>query len=139
MRIFLALFISFSISIPANAQLYDMVEKSPDNIGDRTVMLDLLRAELFREFGQEFIFVVKHFTSDSQYAWFMGNAQRKDGKPVRFSDPGSYDCCHVEALFRKTRGRWTLVEHGAFATDAWWQGISYRYPQATKGIFGNIR
>jgi hypothetical protein len=48
--------------------------------------------------------------------------QRKDGKEIELPDD-SYDCCHVEALFKKNKEKWQILESGAFSTDVWWDGI----------------
>ena len=125
------------ISINLNAQtIIDIKVKNPTNTKDRTMMLDILRANLFQQYKQELIFEVKHFKMSGGYAWFMGNAARKDGKPVK---TGEYiDGTHVEALFTKKGDKWYLAESGAFSTDMWWTGISSKYPNASKDIFDEV-
>jgi hypothetical protein len=124
-------------AIDLNAQtIIDIKVKNPSNEKDRTMMLDILRANMYQEYKQELIFEVKHFKMSSGYAWFMGNAARKDGKQVK---TGEYsDGTHVEALFTKKGDKWYLVESGAFSTDMWWSGISWKYPNAPKGIFDQV-
>jgi hypothetical protein len=100
------------------------------------MMLDILRANMYQQYKQELIFEVKHFKMGNGYAWFMGNAVRKDGRQV---NTGEYsDGTHVEALFTKKGDKWYLVESGAFSTDTWWVGISWKYPRAPKAIFDQI-
>jgi hypothetical protein len=98
-------------------------------------MLDLLRARIKQEFKQEVHFVVNHFKIGGDFAWFKGDAIRLDGKEFEFSQEGQYDCCHVEALFKKEKGKWTIAESGAFNTDVWWAELEKKYPKANKKIF----
>ena len=73
----------------------DFKIKNESNIKDRTMMLDILRAELYEDYKQEFIFVVNHFKVSQNYAWFEGTAQRKDGREIVFNPEESHDCCLV--------------------------------------------
>ncbi len=114
----------------------DFKTKNENNIKDRTMMLDILRANLYQNYQQEFIFVIRHFKVSNNYAWFEGNAQRKDGKMIKF-DEGENSCCLVTSLFKKSNGKWYIVESGAFGTDVWWYGIGSRYPAAPRAIFPN--
>ena len=108
--------------------------KTTSNAEDRTMMLDILRANLYQEFEQEFVFVVNHFKVGNGYAWFMGDAQRRDRQEIILPNY-DYDCCHVEALFKRINGKWYLVESGAFSTDLWWDGIWEDHEDAPRGIF----
>lgn len=100
----------------------DYKTKTKENGKERTQLLDILRAHLYPEYKQEFVFVVNHFKVSGNYAFFMGDAQKKDGsKPDIDSDAA--DCCHVEALFVKKQGKWYIDEAVAFSTDLWWAGI----------------
>ena len=107
--------------------------KNATNAKDRTAMLDLLRTKLTQVHKQDFVFVVDVFNVSGGYAWLKATAQRKDGAQISLSD--DYDCCHVEALFKKNSTTWTLVESGAFSTDVWYDGIWNRV-NAPKIIFG---
>jgi hypothetical protein len=131
----LTFFACFVMSIGiVNAQsIADFRVKNAYNESDRTMMLDILRANLYQDYKQEFIFQVNHFKVGGGYAWFMGNAERRDGRPVKIS--GEDNCCHVEALFSKRGNKWYIEAAGAFSTDAWWYGISYKYPRAPRAIF----
>ncbi|TGL88750.1 hypothetical protein EHQ68_08925 [Leptospira congkakensis] len=125
----------FSIGVFAESSVLDYKTKNTANEKERTYLLDLLRANLSNEFKQEFIFVVEHFKVSGDYAWFRGTAKRKDGKEISLSEDIPYDCCHVEALFKKNNGKWQISEWAAFSTDVWWDGIQARYPKAAKEIF----
>ncbi len=112
----------------------DYKTKTTSNAKDRTMMLDILRANLYQDFQQELVFVVNHFKVGNNYAWFMGDAQRRDGQEIILPNY-DYDCCHVEALFKKSHGKWYLVQSGAFSTDMWYDEIWYEYRDAPRAIF----
>ena len=122
----------------SQSSIKDFKIKTSSNTTERTTMLDILRADLYSEYGQEFIFVVKHFKVSNNYAWFMGTAQRRDGKQIELEDDEK--CCKVEALFRKSGGKWFIEDSRAFDTDAlWWYKIWEEYPDAPRAIFPNIK
>ncbi len=114
-------------------RILDYKVKNNSNLADRTMMLDILRAKLYEGYRQEFVFVVNHFKVGNNYAWFMGDATRKDGKSIRLGD--GEDCCHVEALFKKIGSKWYIAESAAFSTDVWYDGIQGRNPNAPSAIF----
>lgn len=114
--------------------LRDFKKKTEENTKERTAMLDLLRADIKNYLEQDVVFVVNHFKVYGTYAWMEGTVQRKDGKEIIFTED-AYDCCHVEALFKKVNGSWILKEHGAFSTDVWYVCIVASYPEASRQIF----
>ncbi|XDD45812.1 hypothetical protein AB3N60_13985 [Leptospira sp. WS39.C2] len=134
---FLIIFVSFFIALNIYSQqiVLDYKTKSKVNEVERTYLLDLLRARMVSEFKQEFIFVVEHFKVAGDFAWFRGTAKRKDGKEINLPEDLPYDCCHVEAMYKKVNGKWQIAESAAFSTDVWWDGIQQRYPKASKEIF----
>jgi hypothetical protein len=119
--------------------------KNAQNQIERTQILDLIRADLYQYHQQEFIFVVNKLNinipnidddtaaTNTQFAWFMGDAQRKDGKKIKL-DPYS-DCCHVEALLKKSKGKWYIVELHAFSTDVWYENLWERTGAPQKLFF----
>ena len=107
--------------------------KNESNMKERTQMLDLLRNEIKNDIEQDVIFVVNHFMVSSTYAWMEGSVQRKDGKELNFPDD-YYDCCHVEALFKKVNGNWIMKVQGAFSTDVWYNCLSSDYPDLDSRI-----
>lgn len=119
----------------SNAQgIRDFKKKNEKNQSERTQMLDLLRISVKNDIEQDVVFVVDHFLVSSTYAWMQGSVQRKDGKrPKMPSD--HYDCCHVEALFKKVGGKWILKENGAFSSDVWYSCLLDRYPDVKTNIF----
>lgn len=108
--------------------------KNEANLTERTYMLDLIRAEVRAEISQEVVFVVNHFMVSGNYAWLESSAQLKNGsQPYLPSD--FMDCCHVEALYKKVNGKWTLKEFGTFSTDVWYQCLQDQYPDVDPRIF----
>ncbi len=127
----LALSIVFTNKLSAQT-VYDYKVKTKDNAADRTKMLDILRARLYEEYRQEFVFVVDKLNVSGGYAWFQGEVRRNDGKPVQVDE--NVDCCHVEALMKVSKGKWYIVEIVAFSTDVWWEDLWER-TGAPKKIF----
>ncbi len=136
MRIFIfLLFTTFiSVQLGYGQTLRDFKKKNDSNAKERTAMLDLLRVDIKNDIEQDVVFVVNHFKVYGSYAWMEGTVQRKDGKGIVFPDEG-YDCCRVEALFKKVNGVWVLKANGAFSTDVWYTCIVSSYPQANRQIF----
>lgn len=126
--------LSLSIQIGFSQTLRDFKKKTEANSKERTTMLDLLRADIKNDLEQDVVFVVNHFKTFGNYAWMEGTVQRKDGKEIVFDEDG-YDCCSVEALFKKVNGSWILKENGAFSTDVWFVCILSTYPQISRQIF----
>lgn len=125
-----------SIQFGYGQTLRDFKKKTDQNTKERTAMLDLLRIDIKNDLEQDVIFVVNHFNVYGIYAWMEGSVQRKDGKELKFPHD-AYDCCHVEALFKKVNGSWVLKENGAFSTDLWYQCILSSYPEASRQIFSS--
>ncbi|MHA8083170.1 hypothetical protein ACST14_07090 [Aquirufa sp. A-Brett2-15D] len=134
-KILFFIFLGLSIHSAHSQTVQNFKVKNASNEKDRTMMLDILRADLYQNVKQELIFVVDHFKVAGNYAWFEGKAQRKDGRQIRFPAEGEYDCCLTTALFKKSNGKWYIVESGAFGTDCWHCAIAYRHPYAPKIIF----
>lgn len=124
----------FSVKLEAQI-IYDYKVKNASNQKERTAMLDILRASMYQYQKQQFIYVVDHFKSSGNYAYFTGKAQRKDGKEVTFPEDEAHDCCYVSALFVKKGGKWYIEDSCIFPTDACSYGISSRHPLAPIGIF----
>lgn len=126
MKKYIAL-ILLMVFIGFNAQKINSYKiKTPANTKDRTAMLNIFRAKLYEEHQQEFTFVVKKFNVYGNYAWLQANVKRTDNKDIEILE-GEFDCCHTEALFKKSKNKWYLVESNAFSTDVWYDGIWERY------------
>lgn len=115
-------------------ELRDFSKRTDANKTERSFMLNLLRKKVRNEIDQDALFVVKHFKVSANYAWLEADAGRADGQALVFPDE-TFDCCHVEGLYKKVKGRWTLIEYGTFSTDCWYCGIASRYPDAPEEIF----
>lgn len=126
----LIIILFFAMGSTAMAQsIISYKTKTSANEVDRTKILDIVRAEQYQYVQQELIFVVKRLNLFGGYAWFQGDAQRKDGRKLVLDEYA--DCCHVEALLKKNGGKWYIVKSSSFSTDAWWFGLwdQYRLPR----------
>ena len=137
-KILFLIFLGLNIHTAHSQTVQNFKVKNASNAKDRTMMLDILRADLYQNVKQELVFVVNHFKVSGNYAWFEGEAQRKDGRQIRFPVEGEHDCCMVTCLFKKSNNKWYIVESGAFGTDVWYGAIAKSYPQAPKSIFTPI-
>ncbi len=131
-------FLAFVIaSFVVNAQsIRNFQKKNSSNQLERTQMLDLLRVSVKNDIEQDVVFVVDHFLVSSTYAWMEGSVQRKDGKELRMP-ADHYACCHVEALFKKVKGKWILKENGAFSSDVLYSCLLEQYPDVELSIFSS--
>jgi len=135
MKLLISAFFIIATSVTEAQQILDFKVKSEANAKERTFMLDLMREEISHIDHAEIKFVVKHFKVASNYAWFEGEAQQKDGKSPVFGTDFPRDCCRVLSLFQKINGVWTIAEFLPFCTDVCHWGIANRFPSAPKGIF----
>jgi len=130
------LFIIFNASAqlkttPSNT-LEDRV-KTESNKKEVIELLDILRADLYTNFKQEFVFVVKEISFKKNYSWFVGEVERKDGENIRMIDNNS-NCCRVEALYKKNQGVWHLIEAQAFSKHPWYLDLESKYPDLPKRL-----
>jgi len=97
------------MNLESNVQVFlNFKVKLGVNEKGRTMMLDILRAKMYQGFKQEFIYKVNHFKMGGGYANFTGEALRKDGKEITYSEDEAHVCCFKGVLFRKNRinGTW---------------------------------
>lgn len=133
--ILLILFLLVSV-VAFSQEITDLKTKTTQNQVERTAILDAYRAKLKKEFKQEFKFIVRSLKTHKNYAWLMVDVTRKDGREVDLnSEEAEWDCCHAEALLKKTNGKWQVIEHGAFSTDVWWGDIWNRHTTLPKDLF----
>lgn len=127
------------MNLQVNAQsILNFKVKNSANEKDRTMMLDILRATMYKDYKQEFIYKVEHFKVGGGYAYFTGEALRKDGQQITWDEEEAHDCCFVGAVFRKKSDKWYMEESCIFPTDMCNAGISQRYPKAPVGIFDEL-
>jgi hypothetical protein len=130
--ILLILFVALT-TIGTAQSLRDFKTKSTANSAERTQMLDLMRERVYDHVQQDVVFVVNHFKVMNDYAFFEGTAQRKDGKVLRM--PEDYgDCCYCGALFKKTNGKWHILQGATFPTDLWYDGLTEFNPNVPRAI-----
>ncbi|MCX8470340.1 MAG: hypothetical protein ORN55_01045 [Chitinophagaceae bacterium] len=117
-------------------KVLDYKTKTSANQAERTLLLELLRKAMYKEFKQEFVFAVDRLNVYNGYAWLKSNASRKDGKEIKLDAEIPYDCCHVEALFVKKNGKWQIYKYGSFSTDVWWISL-WDDKKIPKQVFGD--
>ena len=130
------LFIIFNASAQLKTTSSNILEdrvKTDSNKKEVIELLDILRADLYTNFKQEFVFVVKEISFKKNYSWFIGEVERKDGENIRMIDNNS-TCCQVEALFKKNQGRWHLIEAQAFSKHPWYLDLKSKYPDLPKRL-----
>ena len=124
----------------------DLIEPS-----ERMAIMDVLRAKEKPGLGgQDIVFNVKgqggSFRVSGDWCWLQGQIQlRNGGEPktegtiyAETAKEGLMDGWHVEALFHKVNGKWTVVREGVGSTDVWWDGIWNEFPAAPRSIFPNL-
>ncbi|TCI84539.1 hypothetical protein [Tenacibaculum sp. M341] len=108
-----------------NAQFFTSYKvKTTQNKKERTELLNLVRAQT-----GDYLFIVNTLNVSKQYAWFQGTQVRRDGKPIETSE--YEDCCHTEALLKRSGKTWKVIEFGSNSTDVWWFGLweTYQLPK----------
>lgn len=107
---------------------------------ERTAILDPVRHILEGQINQRVVFVVDHLKVDGSWAFFKGTPQTPDGNSIDYrgtlleQDSEEADEITV-ALLGKIDGRWTVIKHGFFTTDVWWQRLWERVPGCPSSIF----
>ena len=137
-KVLLILFVALT-TIGSAQSLRDFKTKSTANSAERTQMLDLMRERVYDHVQQDVVFVVNHFIVMNDYAFFEGTAQRKDGKSMDLSlfleDVDV--CCYCGALFKKTNGKWHILEGATFPNDVWSSGLTERFPNVPRAILSD--
>jgi len=104
----------------------------------RKSVLDGLRPAIERRLGPNVEFKVTLVRVQGQWAFVVADPQHKGGKPIDGQrifgeDFGNMDGLRVDAVLRKQRGRWTVVDHSIGATDVWYCDVG---PQSLKSDWG---
>ncbi len=140
-KILLILIILIITSLQINAQEVTSYKlKTTQNAKERKAILDCYRKQIKKEWAVDVQFEINILDVYKNYAVILCNVSNKTGGQIIFPDnDGLYDCCHAEATFKKVKGRWIIVEHGEFSTDAWWtkwcDGDTKGLPKA---LFSNV-
>jgi hypothetical protein len=94
---------------------------------ERQAIMDAIRTPVSKALGQPVIFVVSNLNVCGRWAFFAGEPQQPNGRPVdwtigTYADAVAHDMCgeFVHALLVKKDGRWRVREHVICATDVPW-------------------
>lgn len=105
---------------------------------ERKAVLDALRPSVEKKLGPDVEFVVHVLRVESGWAFVMADPQRKGGRPIDGArlygeDFENMDGLRVDAVLRKSSGKWTVVDYGIGATDVWYCDVG---PESLKRGYG---
>lgn len=105
---------------------------------ERKAVLDALRPAIESKLGPNVEFVVTLLRVENGWAFLIADPQRKGGRPIDgwrvFGEHfGNMDGLRTEAVLRRQRGRWQVVDHGIGATDVWYCDVG---PRSLKAGWG---
>ena len=111
---------------------------APPATADRKAVLDALRPRVEAKLGPNVEFVVAHLRIEDGWAFVIVDPQRKGGKPIDgwaiFGEHfDNMDGLRTEAVLRRTKGRWRVVDWGIGATDVWYCDVG---PKKLKRGYG---
>ena len=103
----------------------------PPGSQSRKAILDALRPRVEKQLGPTVEFKVTLIRVQGEWAFVIADPQRKGGRPIDgwriFGEHfGNMDGLRVEAVLRRQRGRWVVVDHGMGATDVWYCDVGPR-------------
>ena len=104
----------------------------------RTDVLNGLRPAVEKRLGPGLEFRVTLLRVQGDWAFVVADPQYKGGRPIDGArifgeDFGNMDGLRVDAVLRKQRGRWMVVDHAIGATDVWYCGVG---PRSLKAGWG---
>ena len=104
----------------------------------RKSVLDGLRPAVEKRLGPNVEFKVTLVRVQGDWAFVVADPQRKGGKPIDGKrtfgeDFDNMDGLRVDAVLRKQRGRWIVVDHSIGATDVWYCDVG---PSSLKRDWG---
>jgi len=110
----------------------------PPGSAVRQAVLDGLRPTIEKRLGQRVEFNVALIRVQGDWAFVIADPQRRGGKPIDgrniFGDDFSnMDGLRVDAVMRKQKGRWTVIDHAIGATDVWYCDVG---PKSLKAGWG---
>jgi hypothetical protein len=105
---------------------------------ERKAVLDALRPAVEARLGPNIEFVVAHLRIEDGWAFVIVDQHRKGGKPIDgwaiFGEHfDNMDGLRTEAVLRRTKGRWRVVDWGIGATDVWYCDVG---PKKLKRGYG---
>ncbi|MDP9421445.1 MAG: hypothetical protein M3Q19_01195 [Pseudomonadota bacterium] len=97
----------------------------PPGSAQRQSILNGLRPVVERRLGPNVEFKIALIRVQRDWAFVVADPQRKGGKPIDgwriYGEHfGNMDGLRVDAVLRKQRGRWAVVDHAIGATDVWY-------------------
>ena len=104
----------------------------------RKEVLGALRPAVERRLGPNVEFRVAVIRVQRDWAFVVADPQRRGGKPIDgwriFGEHfGNMDGLRVDAILRRQRGRWVVVDHAIGATDVWYCDVG---PKSLKTGWG---
>ena len=110
----------------------------PPNSDLRKAVLNGLRPAVEKRLGPKVEFKVALIRVQRDWAFVVADPQRRGGKPIDgwriFGEHfGNMDGLRVDAVLRKRRGRWMVVDHAIGATDVWYCDVG---PKSLKAGWG---
>ncbi len=104
----------------------------------RKDVLNGLRPAVEKRLGAKVEFNVTLIRVQGEWAFVVADPQRRGGRPIDgariFGEHfGNMDGLRVDAILRKRRGRWVVVDHAIGATDVWYCDVG---PRALKAGWG---
>jgi hypothetical protein len=108
------------------------------SFGERKEVLDALRPAVEKKLGPDVEFVVALLRVEDDWAFVIADPQSKGGKAIDgwkiFGDDfGNMDGLRVDAVLKRERGRWRVVDHAIGATDVWYCDVG---PKRLKRDYG---
>lgn len=98
---------------------------------ERAAILAALRPAVEARLGKPVEFLVTLFRSEGGWAFVVAEPRRKggaaiDGKHIFGEDFANMDGLRVDAVLRRSGGRWVVVDHAIGATDVWYCDVGPR-------------
>ena len=132
--------LAMSLIVTPMAQAHKAVHDIGKNDPLRKPLLDLIRPVAAKDLGNPVEFKVNELRSDGDMAFAAVVAQRPGGKSI---DPKKtpyvrklgtqtlefWDCCHMEAVFKRENGHWIIAESALGSTDVWWESWCDKSPK----------
>ena len=105
---------------------------------ERKAVFDALRPAVEARLGPDVEFVVAHLRIEGGWAFVIADPQRKGGRPIDgwaiFGEHfDNMDGLRTEAVLKRTKGRWRVVDWGIGATDVWYCDVG---PKKLKRGYG---
>ena len=110
----------------------------PPGSAQRREILAALRPSVEKQLGPNVEFRLTLIRVQRDWAFVVADPQRRGGKPINgrkiFGEHfGNMDGLRVDAVLRRTGGRWLVVERAIGATDVWYCDVG---PRSLKAGWG---